>query len=210
MGGEAQFGSAYTALNMKMLVVLALVAYVVAEPEAEAKADPWISYGGYGLGYSRLGYGLGYGGYGLGLGYSRGIIGYGKREAEAEPKADAEPWLTYGGYGLGYSRLGYGLGYGGLYGGYGGIYGYGKREAEAEPKAAADPWYYGGYGYSRLGLGYGGLGYSGLGYSGLYGGYRGIYGYGKREAEAEPKAAADPWYYGGYGYSGLGLGYGGY
>merc|ERR1711921_30399 len=155
-----QFSSAYSALNMKMLVVLALVAYVVAEPEAEAKADPWISYGGYGLGYSSLGYGLGYGGYGLGLGYSRGIIGYG------------------------------------------------KREAEAEPKAAADPWYYGGYGYSGLGLGYGGYGYSGLGYSGLYGSYRGIYGYGKREAEAEPKAAADPWVLGGY--RGYGLGYGGY
>merc|ERR1712002_1314728 len=136
-----QFSSAYSALNMKMLVVFALVAYVVAEPEAEAKADPWISYGGYGLGYSSLGYGLGYGGYGLGLGYSRGIYGYGKREAEAEPKADAEPWLTYGG--LGYAGLGYGgYGYSGL--GYRGIYGYGKREAEAEPKAAADPWYYGG------------------------------------------------------------------
>merc|ERR1711921_47606 len=106
-----QFSFAYTALNMKMLVVLALVAYVVAEPEAEAKADPWISYGGYGLGYSSLGYGLGYGGYGLGLGYSRGIIGYGKPDAE--------------------------------------------------------PWYYGGYGYSGLGLGYGGYGYSGLGYAGL-------------------------------------------
>merc|ERR1712038_1132377 len=27
----------------------------------------------------------------------------------------------------------------------------------------------------------------------------------QREAEAEPKAAADPWYYGGYGYGGYGL-----
>merc|ERR1711921_276 len=121
-----QFSSAYSALNMKMLVVLALVAYVVAEPEAEAKADPWISYGGYGLGYSSLGYGLGYGGYGLGLGYSRGIIGYGKREAEAEPKAAADPWVYggYRGYGLGYGGYGYSrLGYSGL--GYSGLYGYG-------------------------------------------------------------------------------------
>merc|ERR1712002_564568 len=80
-----------------------------------------------------------------------GHVLYGKREAE--PKADAEPWLSYG-YGLGYG--GYGLGYTGL--GYGHVL-YGKREAE--PKAAADPWLYGGYG-----LGYG---YSRLGYSGLYG-----------------------------------------
>merc|ERR1712215_107990 len=138
-----QFGSVHSALKMKLLVVLALVACVVAEPEAEAKADPYY-YGGYGLG----GYG-GYGGYrsyGLGLGYSglgyRGF--YGKREAEAEPKADADadPYY-YGGYGLGgyggyggYRSYGYGLGYSGL--GYRGFYG--KREAEAEPKADADPY----------------------------------------------------------------------
>merc|ERR1712013_551375 len=61
----------------------------------------------------------GYGGYGYGRGY------YGKREAEAVAKADAEP-----GYLRGYGGYGYGRGYG--YGGYG--YGrgyYGKREAEA-------------------------------------------------------------------------------
>merc|ERR1712154_597490 len=46
-----------------------------------------------------------------GLGYSRAIYGgyrsgyYGKREAEAEPEADADAlYGTYGGYGLGYSR----------------------------------------------------------------------------------------------------------
>merc|ERR1712243_199025 len=126
----AQFASAHSALNMKLLVVLALAAI---EPEAEAKADPYLLYGGYGLGhlgYGHLGYGLGYGSY-----Y------YGKREAE--PKAEAEPYY-YGAYGLGYHGLGYhGLGYRGYY--------YGKREAEAEPKA--DPYLlYGGY-YGH-GLGY--------------------------------------------------------
>merc|ERR550517_511354 len=87
-------------------------------------ADPYLLYGGYGLGH--YGYGLGHYGYGHGL-Y------YGKREAEAEPKAEAEPY--YGYYGLGYHGLGYRTyGYGhGLY--------YGKREAEAEPKAAAEPYY---------------------------------------------------------------------
>merc|ERR1719435_736484 len=155
---------------MKLLVVLALAAFVAAEPEAEATAaaDPYY-YGGYGLGYG--GYGVRTYGYGLG-GYYGGYRGYyGKREAEAEPEATA----AAGAY-------------------------YGKREAEAEPKAeataAADPYYYGGYGlrsygYSGLGYGYGRLG-------GYYGGYRGYYG--KREAEAEPKAeataAADPYYYG--------------
>merc|ERR1719397_848188 len=64
-------------------------------------------------------------------GYGHGLY-YGKREAEAEPKAAAEPY--YGYYGPGYHGLGYRTyGYGhGLY--------YGKREAEAEPKAAADPY----------------------------------------------------------------------
>merc|ERR1712080_178631 len=58
------------------------------------------------------------------VGYGRGYYGgyrgyYGKRDADAEPKADADPYY-YGGYGLGYRSYGYGgygLGYGyGLYG----------------------------------------------------------------------------------------------
>merc|ERR1739847_220035 len=58
-------------------------------------------------------------------------------EPEAEPKADAEPWYSYG--------------YSGLYRPY--TYAYGhrylwKRESEAEPKSEADPWYT--YGYSGL------------------------------------------------------------
>merc|ERR1712151_553388 len=56
---------------------------------------------------------------------------YGKRSADAEPEAKADPYLLYGGYyghGLGYG-YGYGLGY---------SYGYyGKREAEAEPAVVA-------------------------------------------------------------------------
>merc|ERR1712212_1334574 len=119
-------------------------------------------------------------------------------EPEAQPKAEADPYLLYGGYGgYGYGHhLGY-RGYG--YGGYGLGYRtyYGKREAEAEPeaKAAADPYLlYRGYGY---GLGY--HGYHGLGYQV----------YGKRSADAEPKADADPYLlYGGY--YGHGLGYGRY
>merc|ERR1712158_201329 len=102
--------------------------------------------------------------------------------ADAEPKADADPY--YGYYGLGYHGLGYGLGYRGY--GYGdglGHYGYGlgyygKRSAEAEPTAAADadaeadPY----YGY--YGLGYDGLGYRAYGYGlGHYGYGHGLYGY---------------------------------
>merc|ERR1719342_94514 len=58
-------------------------------------------------------------------------------EPEAKPKAEADPYLLYGGYG------GYGLGHTTYIG---------KREAEADPKAAADPYLlYGGYGVGRLG-----------------------------------------------------------
>merc|ERR1712168_1238741 len=82
-------------------------------------------------------------------------------EPEAKPKADADPYLLYGGYGYGLGHLGYA----GYYG-HGLGYSYcGKREAEAEPKAAADPYLlYGGYYGHGLGYGYSGLGYHGLGY----------------------------------------------
>merc|ERR1712172_178084 len=147
-------------IKMKAVALFSLIAVAFAEPEAEAK--PYY-YGAYGLGYS---------------GYY-----YGKREAEAEPKADADPYLLYGGY------AGYPYAHHSVY--------YGKREAEAEAK----PYYYGAYG-----LGYGGLYGHGLGYG--YG--HSVY-YGKREAEAEAKpyyyggyGYARP-YYGGY--SGYGRGY---
>merc|ERR1712112_166188 len=134
-------------------------------------------------------------------------------------EAEAAPYLLYG-RGLGYGYGGYGLGYAGYrgvgYHGYGlGLYG--KRSADAEPEAKADPYYLGGYGYAGH-LGYAGLGYAGLGYGHLGYGYGHRYVYGKRSADAEPEAKADPYYYGGYGlgyaghlgYAGLGYGHLGY
>merc|ERR1712228_3878 len=88
--------------------------------------------------------------------------------ADAEPKADADPY--HGGHGLGYAGYyGHGLGHYGYYG---------KRSADAEPtavaeaKADADPYYgYYGLGYRAYG-GYYGHGYYGHGYGhGLYGYY---------------------------------------
>merc|ERR1711881_246228 len=71
--------------KMKTILALALAALAAAEPEADA--DPYY-YGGYGLGYGHGLYG-GYRTYGLGYGHY-----YGKREAEAEPKAVA-PVVSY-------------------------------------------------------------------------------------------------------------------
>merc|ERR1719242_534155 len=86
-------------------------------------------------GYAGLGH-YGYAGYPYAY--------YGKRSADAEPKADADAYL-YGAYGYGgYHGLGY-AGYG--YAGYPYAY-YGKRSADAEPKADADA-LYGYYGYAR-------------------------------------------------------------
>merc|ERR1740137_503123 len=67
----------------------------------------------------------GYAGAGRYVANSAGVVHVAKREAEAEPKAEADAALLYGGYGYG------GLGYSGL--GY-----YGKRSADAEPEAKAD------------------------------------------------------------------------
>merc|ERR1712032_853612 len=57
-----------------------------------------------------------------------------------------------------------------------------------------------GLGYARYGYGAYGLGYAGYAAPYAYGAY-----YGKRSADAEPKADA---YYGAYGYAGLSYGYG--
>merc|ERR1711936_1090085 len=128
----------------------------------------------------------------------------------AEPEADADAAVYYGGY---YGHPGY-YGYGGYrhgyynrygYGNYYGLRHFGKRSAEADaaPEADADAAvYYGGYyGHPRA-YGYG------LYNRGYYGGYSGYpyvtgYGYarhfGKRSADAEPEADADAAvYYGGY------------
>merc|ERR1712158_343974 len=122
--------------NMKLIAVLALAAVAFAEPEADPKADPWYTYGGY-TGYPYAGVYGGYRTYGA-YPYSYGL--YGKRSAEAEPEAEADPALLYGAYGYPYAGV-----YGGYrtYGAYPYAYGnrfvYGKRSAEAEPEAEADP-----------------------------------------------------------------------
>merc|ERR1711887_30008 len=71
----------------------------------------------------------GYAGAGRYVANSAGVVHVAKREAEAEPKAEADAGLLYGGYGyggLGYAGYGgYGLGYGRL--GYAGLGYYGKR-----------------------------------------------------------------------------------
>jgi len=106
---------------------------------------------------------------------------------EADAKAEADPYLLYGGY-YGHG-LGYGYGYGYPYGGY---Y-YGKRSADAEPKADADPYLlYGGYYGHGLGYGYG------YGYPYSYGHY-GYYG--KREAEADPQVVVGAYPYAAYPYA---------
>merc|ERR1712189_122853 len=93
-------------------------------------------------------------------------MGYGKRSADAEPKADADPYLLYGGY--------HGLGYSGYhYPAYGHVAYYGKRSAEADPYLL-----YGGY----HGVGYAGYHYPAYGHVAYYG---------KRFADAEPYVYRD-------------------
>merc|ERR1712179_28982 len=205
----------HSKINMKTFICLfALWAAASAVPEAkpEAEADPYLLYSGYG-GYPGYGYAgyrrFGYAGYPYGGRFAYAHH-YGKREATAEPeaeaKADADPCLLYSGLG-GYPGYGYGygrsFGYAGYpygaryaYGGYpyAGVYAhhYGKREATAEPEAAAeanadaDPYlFYSGYGagYAHP-YGYSGYYNRGFGY-GHFGGY--------------PYARAS--YYGGYPYA---------
>merc|ERR1711950_13605 len=78
--------------NMKLIAVLALAAVAFAEPEADPKADPWLTYGyaGYGLPYAGV-----YGGYRTYGAYPYAYGYYGKRSAEAEPEAEADPALLY-------------------------------------------------------------------------------------------------------------------
>merc|ERR550539_68948 len=132
-------------------------------------------------------------------------------EPEAKPEAEADPYLAYGYGAYPYAYGGYRTyGYGYPYAHHGYAY-YGKRSADAEPEAAAeaDPaLLYGAYGY---GIGayhpyaYGGYRYAGCPYA-----HHGYYS-GKRSADAEPTAAAEPnadaYYYGAYGLGYRGLGY---
>merc|ERR1719225_2186953 len=77
---------------MKLIAVLALAAVAFAEPEADPKADPWLTYGYAGYGYPYAGVYGGYRTYGA-YPYSYGY--YGKRSAEAEPEAEADPAVLY-------------------------------------------------------------------------------------------------------------------
>merc|ERR1711950_66510 len=78
--------------NMKLIAVLALAAVAFAEPEADPKADPWLTYGAYGYGLPYAGVYGGYRTYGA-YPYSYGY--YGKRSAEAKPEAEADPAVLY-------------------------------------------------------------------------------------------------------------------
>merc|ERR1712095_53520 len=137
------------------------------KPEADAAADAWYSYYGYGhpgyYGAYRRYYGLGWGGYYGGYyGYPRYGYRYWKRdaEAEAEPKAEAEadPAVLYS------SVYGHGLTYRYYANSAGVVHAVAKREADEpvgkgpNPEADADAWYgryYGGYyGYPRYYGGY--------------------------------------------------------
>merc|ERR550539_1961835 len=137
---------------MKFALVVCFAALVACEPEAKPVAEADAYYGVYGHPYAGV-----YGGYRAYAGYPYAHHGvyYGKRSADAEPTAAAEPNADayyYGAYGLGGYRAYSGLyhGYAGYHAGYPYAYHYGKRSADAEPAAAAEPEadaYYGYYGY---------------------------------------------------------------
>merc|ERR1712157_557470 len=76
--------------NMKLIAVLALAAVAFAEPEADPKADPWLTYG-----YGAYPYAGVYGGYRTYGAYPYSYGYYGKRSAEAEPEAEADPAVLY-------------------------------------------------------------------------------------------------------------------
>merc|ERR1712172_63175 len=186
--------------TMKLLLLTALAAVALAEPEAEA------GYYGYNPGF--YSYNRGYSGYGHQLqwpgvrapGFSSTCFGCrGKRSAEA----DAEPgYYGYGSYG--YNRGSYGYPYGFGYRAYGpGIARHptgtsftyrsvqglrGKRSAEAD----AEPGYYGypyggsyGYNYGSYGYPHGSYGYRSYGHgiaghpTGTSFTYRSVQGFGK-------------------------------
>merc|ERR1711935_358332 len=175
--------------KMKFIAAACLVAAAFAEPKAKADADAALLYGAYGYGGYASPYTLGYKGYAGYAAYAGAYGTYpyagaygghyiGKRSADAEPEAnaDAEP----------------------------------EAKADAEPEAKADAGYaaspYGVWGMGLNGMGWDGKGWGmgyGAGLAGPYGAYPhgGAYGghyFGKRSADAEPKADA---FYGAYGFS---------
>merc|ERR1739838_899717 len=143
-------------VTMKLILLTALAAVALAEPEAEA------GYYGYNPGF--YGYNRGFSGYGhqqnwpsaRTYGFSSTCWGCrGKRSADA----DAEPaYYGYGSYGYNFGSYGYGLP-GRSFAHFGGHY-LGKRSAEAD----AEPRYYGyGYSFGSYGYPYGSYGYRAYG-----------------------------------------------
>merc|ERR1719242_1365790 len=215
---------------IRTLLIASLATLAATEAEPKAEADPYLVYGGYP--YTGLTHGLTYGAYNpyytlpvvkaaeadvkavepLHYPINYGYYGhplthyYGKREAEAEPAADAEakadPWLAYSGY----------AGYPYVYGARPTFYSHPlvtkkvvTKAVDSEKKTVL-PYV----------LPYGGLYNYGYGYHG-YPVVKTVAGktvvspihyYGKRSAEAEPAAdadaEADPWL--AYGYHGYGHG----
>merc|ERR1719153_1809288 len=179
---------------IRNIVLLCSAALTAAEADADAL------YGAYGHA-GHLGYGLGHLGYAGHLGYGVGHVAHAVPVHHAVGYGVSNVATTVGIHGVAPAAVP------AVYGAYAGAGRYvansagtvhvAKREADAEPKADADA-LYGAYGHSGLyrhgyGLGHrtyslgNGLGYSRYGY------------YGKRSAEAEPKADADA-LYGAYGH----------
>merc|ERR1712083_665169 len=100
---------------MKSIAVVALCMFAAAAGEADASADPGYLYGHYG--YGHLGYAHhGYYGYPYARHYGHY---YGKRSADADPTAAAEPKAdadAFYGYGYGLAHHGYGYAHHGYYG----------------------------------------------------------------------------------------------
>merc|ERR1712110_405761 len=174
----------HSARMIRTLLIASLATLAATEAEPKADADPYLIYGGY-----PYTHGLTYGGYHPY--YTLPVV---KAAEDAEVKAvDAEEKKTV-------VPLHYGYGYGYPFHHY-----YGKREAEAEPaadaEAKADPWLaYSGY----AGYAYGHHGYPVVKTVAGKTVVSPIHYYGKRSADAEPAADADPWL--AYGYHGYGHG----
>merc|ERR1739848_554583 len=145
MGSLAESSSLQTLKMMKSIAVVALCLFAAAAGEADASADAGLLYGHYGyghhLGYAHHGY------YEYPYAHHYGHY-YGKRSADAEPTAAAEPKADAF-YGYAYAHHGY--------------Y-YGKRSADAEPTADAAYAHYG-YGHGYYGHGYAHHGYYGYPYA---------------------------------------------
>merc|ERR1712117_601296 len=106
MGSLAESSSLQTVKMMKSIAVVALCMFAAAAGEADASADAGLLYGHYGYGHH-----LGYAHHGYyGYPYAHHGCYYGKRSADAEPKADADAYYGYAypyAYGLGYAHHGY-------------------------------------------------------------------------------------------------------